>query len=297
MKKTMSLILILVTAITLVGCNSQGAKLLDFAEKENVMAFQAVTSVQVAEGVQTKVSPMIDTQTDMPTDDQIDAIEEVSPYIGMFENLLSQSDGFTHETTTSDIEGYTHMQVFSMPNQKGQFEDYVMYYNLVTMDDDNDDDDDDDNEVSFTFEGIIQYNDHTYDVYGKKKVEDDEFELEFITKIDDNNYVLTKYETESDELEFEYEVYENGKKISSFKLEIEDENDDNEIEIELEFTSEHQSGKFEFELENKDGKMLLKIEFETTIDGNYTKGKAYYNVTYDDAGNPQYEVIFTKHND
>lgn len=141
MKKTMSLILILVTAITLVGCNSQEAKLLDFAEKEYVMAFQAVTSVQVAEGVQTEVNPIIDTETETPTDDQIDAVEEVSPYIGMIENLLSQSDGFTHETTTSDIEGYTHMQVFSMPNQKGQLEDYVMYYNIVTMDNDDDDDD------------------------------------------------------------------------------------------------------------------------------------------------------------
>src|SRR5690606_37254377 len=134
------------------------------------------------------------------------------------------------------------------------------------------------------------------DVYGKQEVEDDEFELEFITKIDDNNYVLTKYEAETDEVEFEYEVYENGEKVSTFKLEIEDEDDDNEIEIELEYTSDHQSGKYEFELENKDGKVLLKIEFETTIDGNITKGKAYYNVTYDDAGNPQYEVIFTKQN-
>src|SRR5690625_4861401 len=130
MKKTLSFIFILVTAITLVGCNTEAAKLLDFAEKENVMAFQAVTSVQVVEGVQKEVDPIIDNSEEAPTDEQIGAIEEVSPYIGMFENLLSQSDGFTHETTTSDIEGYTHMQVFSMPNQAGQLEDYVMYYNI-----------------------------------------------------------------------------------------------------------------------------------------------------------------------
>ncbi|MFA7417761.1 MAG: hypothetical protein WCZ19_04395 [Acholeplasma sp.] len=328
MKKIFSTALLIVTAITLVGCKTETSKLFEFENKESIMAFQAVSSVDVIQSEQLDLETTDNTLETNVTEEQVEAIRTVSPYIDMFENLLTKSDGFSVETKTSDLEDYEFMQVFLVPNMAGDTDTYVMYYNITDQtleddasendaDDDYDDDDDidtddnDDNdeneeiestddetnanedidEIAFEFEGILRYNDQTYDVFGKQEVEADELELEFITMIDDNNYVIVKYEVESETLEFEYEVYQDGQKVSEFKIEFENELD--ELEIEFEYKSNNTYGKYEFELETKDEKTILKIEFETTIDGVFTKGKAYYLVTYDVDNNPHYEVVFS----
>lgn len=299
MKKILSLIFTVVAVTVMVACNKE-ANQLEFANSENVMAFQALTSVQVVENEPVGETPIVvvpeENEQDNPevivTDEQVEAIEEVSPYISMFENLLSQKDGLIEEVKDSDLEDYEHMQVFKIPNILGGSEKSILYYNIISLDrDEDDEDDEDDEEIEFTFTGIIVKGENTYNVFGKQEIEDDEFELEFVTKIDDENYVISKYEKESEELEFEYEVYQNGKKTKEFKLEIEAEDD--ELEIELEYKSNGVSGKYQFELETKNGKDVLKVEFQTVVDGNQTKGSAYYHVTYDENNNPIYEVIFT----
>lgn len=311
MKKTFSIALLIITALTLVGCKSENSNLLEFNNKESVMAFQLSSSVDVIEQETPETTTTNEETVEVVTEEQVEAVEEISPYVVMFENMLASKNGFSHETKPSDLEGYTHMQVVTIPDFEGQSNTYVMYYNITSnleddnddMDDDHDEDDDDDDkhvsindmEEEFTFEGIIQYKDQTYTVYGKQELESNEMELEFTTKIDENNYVVVKYEVESEEIEFQYEVYRDGSKISEFKVEFETEDD--ETKIELEYASDNQFGKYEFELEEKDGKLVLKVEFETELDGVFTKGKAYYNVTYDENNQAHYEIIFTKQSD
>lgn len=273
-----------------------------------------------------------DGNTDDTPVDEVEAITEISPYLQLFENLLQSKDALTNEIMASDIEGYEFKHIFTVPNATGTLDMYVMYYNITDLEsddddedydhDDDEDEDDGDNEdydhddddieadgqdeqsynavvnkldtleTEYEFSGILIFNDTTYEVKGKLETEADETELEFITYLDDLSYVVVKFEVESDEIEFEYEVYINGELESTFKIEFEFESD--EMEIELEFEQGHNFGKYEFKLETKDSQNVLKIEFETNIDGVFTKGQAYYLVTMNSENQIQYEIILDK---
>lgn len=49
MKKTFSIALLMITALTLVGCKYENSNILEFNNKESVMAFQLSSSVDVIE--------------------------------------------------------------------------------------------------------------------------------------------------------------------------------------------------------------------------------------------------------
>lgn len=120
-----------------------------------------------------------------------------------------------------------------------------MYYKEVnTVTETEIDDGEEETEVSTTLSGVMVFGDQKFDVTGKKEIETEgnekETSIEFTTKSQTNpdNYVKIKQSVEvengAQEVEYEYEIYENGEKAREFKLEIEDENGKTEVSFKME---------------------------------------------------------------
>lgn len=120
-----------------------------------------------------------------------------------------------------------------------------MYYKEVnTVTETEIDDGEEETEVSTTLSGVMVFGDQKFDVTGKKEIETEgnekETSIEFTTRSQTNrdNYVKIKQSVEvengAQEVEYEYEIYENGEKAREFKLEIEDENGKTEVSFKME---------------------------------------------------------------
>ena len=125
-------------------------------------------------------------------------------------------------------------------------------------------------------------NDQEYKITGVKEIEEDEVEIEIISKINDLNYVKVTQEIENGEQEFKYEVMNNGV-IEYSSIEIEKEND--EVEVELQLGKDEENAliyKFErkdqvLEIEVYEGEDNLKEHFivKTIIKEDGTKINKY----------------------
>lgn len=149
-------------------------------------------------------------------------------------------------------------------------------------DDDHDDDDDDDRydddkrkdhekawnqfkhhdydeqEISYDINALAVFNGVEYKVIGKKEVETEdnetEVEMEFIVKLDEGNYVRIEQETENDEIEYKYVVYQNGKKQLSMSFESEVENGATVIKL----TTDEKGYKETYKFIKGDNKTIIK---------------------------------------
>lgn len=87
---------------------------------------------------------------------------------------------------------------------------------------------DKDEEVEYELNALAVIEGVEYEISGKKEVEydddEEEIEIKFIVKLDEENYVVIKQEIEDDEIEYEYSVYQNKRKVSTLKFESEEEN-------------------------------------------------------------------------
>ena len=171
-----------------------------------------------------------------------------------------------------------------------------MYYKEVnTVTETEIDDGEEETEVSTTLSGVMVFGDQKFDVTGKKEIETEgnekETSIEFTTKSMTNplNYVKIKQSVEvengAQEVEYEYEIYENGEKAREFKLEIEDENGKTEVSFKMEIENVPEeteykiikgdvAGKFKIKYEKGKEKGFITVE---AVEGGY---KLTYNNGY-----------------
>lgn len=146
-----------------------------------------------------------------------------------------------------------------------------MYYKEVnTVTETEIDDGEEETEVSTTLSGVMVFGDQKFDVTGKKEIETDgdekETSIEFTTKSKANplNYVKIKQSVEvengAQEVEYEYEIYENGEKAREFKLEIEDENGKTEVSFKMEIENVPEETEYKIIKGDVDGKFKIKYE-------------------------------------
>ena len=85
---------------------------------------------------------------------------------------------------------------------------------------------DKEDEVEYDINALAVIDGVEYVVFGKKEVEEDdeEVEIKFIIKLDDENYVKVEQEIEEDEVEYKYDVYKGRRMEYSLKFESEEEN-------------------------------------------------------------------------
>lgn len=146
-----------------------------------------------------------------------------------------------------------------------------MYYKEVnTVTETEIDDGEEETEVSTTLSGVMVFGDQKFDVTGKKEIETEgnekETSIEFTTKSQENplNYVKIKQSVEvengAQEVEYEYEIYENGEKAREFKLEIEDENGKTEVSFKMEIENVPEETEYKIIKGDVDGKFKIKYE-------------------------------------
>lgn len=146
-----------------------------------------------------------------------------------------------------------------------------MYYKEVnTVTETEIDDGVEETEVSTTLSGVMVFDDKVFDVTGKKEIETEgnekETSIEFTTRSQTNrdNYVKIKQSVEvengAQEVEYEYEIYENGEKAREFKLEIEDENGKTEVSFKMEIENVPEETEYKIIKGDVDGKFKIKYE-------------------------------------
>lgn len=146
-----------------------------------------------------------------------------------------------------------------------------MYYKEVnTVTETEIDDGEEETEVSTTLSGVMVFGDQKFDVTGKKEIETEgdekETSIEFTTKSKANplNFVKIKQSVEvengAQEIEYEYEIYENGEKAREFKLEIEDENGKTEVTFKMEIENAPEETEYKIIKGDVDGKFKIKYE-------------------------------------
>lgn len=146
-----------------------------------------------------------------------------------------------------------------------------MYYKEVnTVTETEIDDGEEETEVSTTLSGVMVFDGKKFDVTGKKEIETEgnekETSIEFTTRSKTNrdNYVKIKQSVEvengAQEVEYEYEIYENGEKAREFKLEIEDENGRTEVSFKMEIENAPEETEYKIIKGDVDGKFKIKYE-------------------------------------
>lgn len=146
-----------------------------------------------------------------------------------------------------------------------------MYYKEVnTVTETEIDDGEEETEVSTTLSGVMVFGDQKFEVSGKKEIETEgnetETSIEFTTRSQTNrdNYVKIKQSVEvengAQEVEYEYEIYENGEKAREFKLEVEDENGKTEVSFKMEIENVPEETEYKIIKGDVDGKFKIKYE-------------------------------------
>ncbi len=311
MKKLLFGISVLLLTITLAACTGTSfAAAFDFETDQEVFGFAAISTSSILEN--SAVQPLSQTNGVTQLDTQMNSmtLEEIQPYLEMFEELLTQNQGLTVVETVSEDPLYTTKVEFTVSNLLGEPVVYTMYYNQTLENDeavieepivdetevDETDDLDDENELEYIIEGILFIDGAEYQVYGKKEMEDGEEKLTFKSMIDENNYVESKYKTEDGETKFYITVVQNGILVSESKIKIESE--DNETKIVLEYNAGLNESKYSFKLENENDVNLLMIKYEVLTDGALETGKIKVEVLVDElTGVTSYQLFVEPDND
>lgn len=216
------------------------------------------------------------------TDADVSGIKDC---LNMFDDVIS-GGGITQTVEKNeDVEGLYKDYPFVMTVTVGNTGITAkMYYKEVnTITETEIDDGEEETEVSTTLSGVMVFDDKEFEVRGKKEIETEgnekETSIEFTTKSNANplNYVKIKQSVEvengAQEVEYEYEIYENGEKVREFKLEIEDAPEETEYKI----IKGDVDGKFKIKYEKGKEKGFITVE---AVEGGYklTYNNGYFEV-------------------
>lgn len=224
------------------------------------------------------------------TDADVSGIKDC---LNMFDDVIS-GGGITQTVEKNeDVEGLYKDYPFVMTVTVGNTGITAkMYYKEVnTITETEIDDGEEETEVSTTLSGVMVFDDKEFEVRGKKEIETEgnekETSIEFTTKSNANplNYVKIKQSVEvengAQEVEYEYEIYENGEKVREFKLEVEDENGKTEVTFKMEIENAPEETEYKI-IKGDDGK--LKIKYEKGKEKGFITVEAVeggYKLTYD----------------
>lgn len=231
------------------------------------------------------------------TDADVSGIKDC---LNMFDDIIS-GGGITQTVEKNeDVEGLYKDYPFVMTVTVGNTGITAkMYYKEVnTVTETEIDDGEEETEVSTTLSGVMVFDGKEFEVSGKKEIETEgnekETSIEFTTKSKANplNYVKIKQSVEvengAQEVEYEYEIYENGEKAREFKLEIEDENGKTEVTFKMEIENAPEETEYKIIKGDVDGKFKIKYEkgkekgFITveSVEGGYklTYNNGYFEV-------------------
>ncbi len=203
------------------------------------------------------------------TDADVSGIKDC---LNMFDDILAGGGISQNVAENTDKDGefkdYPFVMTITVGNTGISAKMYYREVNTVTKTEI--DDGEEETEVSTTLSGVMVFGDQKFDVTGKKEIETEgnetETSIEFTTKSQANplNYVKIKQSVEvengAQEVEYEYEIYENGEKAREFKLEVEDENGKTEVSFKMEIENVPEETEYKIIKGDVDGKFKIKYE-------------------------------------
>ena len=317
MKKILSIFVLGFTLVLLGACSQLNQTQFSLDTDEEVFSMSALSTSSLLVNEQTN-DPLLDQSNDfigtlgLETNSEVEdsevetdepnPVDNAEKFLNLIEKFASGQAALQVESEVSDNAIYEHKLTFTTMDMLGEQVTYTLYYNETLEDevDENDDQDDqdelDDEEKEYTIEGILVVNDQTFEVIGEKEIEEDEQEIKFTAFIDEFNYVTSKYELESDETKLYIEEVKDGVLYAETEIKIETEDD--ETKIELEYRIGNDTFEYEFKYEIEDQRPIIKVEFETTIDGVEDDGEMYIYIIVDDlTGETSYEIAVDQDKD
>lgn len=236
----------------------------------DVYALSALTGAEYLDQTESGATGAAETtRPGVITDADVSGIKDC---LNMFDDVIS-GGGITQTVEKNeDVEGLYKDYPFVMTVTVGNTGITAkMYYKEVnTVTETEIDDGEEETEVSTTLSGVMVFDDKEFEVSGKKEIETEgnekETSIEFTTKSKTNplNYVKIKQSVEvengAQEVEYEYEIYENGEKAREFKLEIEDENGKTEVSFKMEIENAPEETEYKIIKGDVDGKFKIKYE-------------------------------------
>lgn len=265
----------------------------------DVYALSALTGAEYLDQTESGATGAAETtRPGVITDADVSGIKDC---LNMFDDILA-GGGITQTVEKNeDVEGLYKDYPFVMTVTVGNTGITAkMYYKEVnTVTETEIDDGEEETEVSTTLSGVMVFDDKEFEVSGKKEIETEgnekETSIEFTTKSKANplNYVKIKQSVEvengAQEVEYEYEIYENGEKAREFKLEVEDENGKTEVTFKMEIENAPEETEYKIIKGDVDGK--FKIKYEKGKEKGFITVEAVeggYKLTYN---NGYFEVI------
>ena len=248
------------------GGNAEKVKV----DANDVYALSALTGAEYLDQTESGATGAAETtRPGVITDADVSGIKDC---LNMFDAVIS-GGGITQTVEKNeDVEGLYKDYPFVMTVTVGNTGITAkMYYKEVnTVTETEIDDGVEEAEVSTTLSGVMVFDGKEFEVSGKKEIETEgdekETSIEFTTKSTTNplNYVKIKQSVEvengAQEVEYEYEIYENGEKAREFKLEIEDENGKTEVSFKMEIENVPEETEYKIIKGDVDGKFKIKYE-------------------------------------
>lgn len=248
------------------GGNAEKVKV----DANDVYALSALTGAEYLDQTESGATGAAETtRPSVITDADVSGIKDC---LNMFDDIIS-GGGITQTVEKNeDVEGLYKDYPFVMTVTVGNTGITAkMYYKEVnTVTETEIDDGEEETEVSTTLSGVMVFDGKEFEVSGKKEIETEgdekETSIEFTTKSKANplNYVKIKQSVEvengAQEVEYEYEIYENGEKAREFKLEIEDENGKTEVTFKMEIENAPEETEYKIIKGDVDGKFKIKYE-------------------------------------
>ena len=236
----------------------------------DVYALSALTGAEYLDQTESGATGAAETtRPGVITDADVSGIKDC---LNMFDDIIS-GGGITQTVEKNeDVEGLYKDYPFVMTVTVGNTGITAkMYYKEVnTVTETEIDDGEEETEVSTTLSGVMVFDGKEFEVSGKKEIETEgdekETSIEFTTKSKANplNYVKIKQSVEvengAQEVEYEYEIYENGEKAREFKLEVEDENGKTEVSFKMEIENVPEETEYKIIKGDVDGKFKIKYE-------------------------------------
>lgn len=237
---------------------------------KDVYALSALTGAEYLDQTESGATGAAETtRPGVITDADVSGIKDC---LNMFDDVIS-GGGITQTVEKNeDVEGlykdYPFVMTVTVGNTGITAKMYYKEVNTVTKTEI--DDGEEETEVSTTLSGVMVFDGKEFDVTGKKEIETEgnetETSIEFTTKSKANplNYVKIKQSVEvengAQEVEYEYEIYENGEKAREFKLEIEDENGKTEVSFKMEIENVPEETEYKIIKGDVEGKFKIKYE-------------------------------------
>lgn len=236
----------------------------------DVYALSALTGAEYLDQTESGATGAAETtRPGVITDADVSGIKDC---LNMFDDILAGGGISQNVAENTDKDGefkdYPFVMTITVGNTGISAKMYYREVNTVTKTEI--DDGEEETEVSTTLSGVMVFGDQKFDVTGKKEIETEgnekETSIEFTTRSQTNrdNYVKIKQSVEvengAQEVEYEYEIYENGEKAREFKLEVEDENGKTEVSFKMEIENVPEETEYKIIKGDVDGKFKIKYE-------------------------------------